>query len=197
MVPVADMLTELDATGLPLPNRPIWLYDDELQNGGWQRAVIAAAPARMGVTEPPPAGIVVGEVETYSSESPVRVTPLASTAVACSGCVLFSFTATGFPVVPGAVSVMDTGGHVEKNPAELEASATSAVMSTDPGWLAVATPFWSTLTTGEMLVVPRDSAENCRWPARQLMLVWLAPLPAKTRAASCAVLPCDRQEVAR
>ena len=83
-VPGAVMFTEFEVIGLPLPNRPIWLYDAELQFGGWQIAEIEAAPAKVGVTVEP-AGIVVGDVETYSSVSPVRVTFLVSTAVARSG----------------------------------------------------------------------------------------------------------------
>ena len=83
-VPGAVMFTEFEVIGLPLPNRPIWLYDAELQFGGWQIAEIEAVQAKVGVTVEP-AGIVVGDVETYSSVSPVRVTPLVSTAVARSG----------------------------------------------------------------------------------------------------------------
>ena len=81
--------------------------------------------------------------------------------------------------MPGAVSVMDAGGQVEKKPAELAAFAMFAEINTDPGWFAVATPFGSILTTGETDV--RDVAPcevYCRWPAWQLMLVWFAPVPA-------------------
>ena len=84
LVPGEVMFTAFEVIGLPLPNRPIWLYDEELQLGGWQIALIEAAPAKDGVTVEP-AGIVVGAVETYESSSPVRVTPLVSTAVARSG----------------------------------------------------------------------------------------------------------------
>src|SRR5579859_5110984 len=66
LVPGATMFTEFEVTGLPLPRRPIWLYEAELQLGGWQIAVIAVAPASGGTTVPKPAGIVVGEVDTYS-----------------------------------------------------------------------------------------------------------------------------------
>ena len=75
--------------------------------------------------------------------------------------------------------VIEAGGQVEKMPAELAALAMFAEISTDPGWFAVATPFWSMLTTGEIEVEDvSPCALNCRWPARQLMLVWLAPVPA-------------------
>src|SRR5579863_2540646 len=105
-------------------------------------AEMEAAPASCGTIDPPdPPGIVVGEVDTYSSDRPVRVTPLVSTAVAASGWVLFWLTMTGLVVVPGADSVIETGGQVEKKPAELAALATLAEIRTEPGWLAVATPF--------------------------------------------------------
>jgi len=84
--------------------------------------------------EPPlPPGIVVGEVDSYSSARPVRVTPFASTAVAERGRVLFWFTTAGFVVTPGVERVIETGGQVEKNPAELAAFATLAEIRTDPG----------------------------------------------------------------
>ena len=59
--------------------------------------------------------MVVGDVETYSSERPVRVTPLVSTAVAVSGCLLFWLTTTGLvgvpePALPGAASVIAPAG---------------------------------------------------------------------------------------
>ena len=75
--------------------------------------------------------------------------------------------------------MIDAGGQVEKKPAVLAALARLAEINTDPGRFAVATPFWSMLTTGEIVV--REVAPwalNCRCPARQLMLVWLAPVPA-------------------
>ena len=138
-----------------------------MHSGGWQIAAIEAAPARTGVTDPlAPAGIVVGEVDTYSSDRPVRLTLFWSTAVTCSACGLFSFTTTGLVVAPGVVRVIDVGGQVEMKPAELAASATFAVIRTDPGWLAVATPFWSMLTTDEIFVV--DTAPctvYCKCPA--------------------------------
>jgi len=76
---------------------------------------------------------VVGAVDTYSSESPVRVTPFVSTAVAISGWVLLGFTATGLVETPAAASVIYAGGQVENIPAELAASATFAEINTDPG----------------------------------------------------------------
>src|SRR5436305_9577165 len=94
-----------------------------------------------------PAGMVLGEVETYCRLRPVSATPLASTAVAVIACWLFWFTTTGLPFPPGALRVMETGGQVEKNPAELAALAKLAEMSTDPGWFAVATPLGSIVTT--------------------------------------------------
>jgi len=128
------MLTEFEVMGFPLPNRPIWLYCDGLQPGGWHIAVIEAAPANGGVTVPPPAaGIVVGVVDTYSSESPVRMTPFVSKAVAISGCVLLGFTSTGFVETPAALSAIDAGGQVENIPAELAALAIFAEINTDPG----------------------------------------------------------------
>ena len=97
---------------------------------------IVTAPVELTVT-----GIVEGVDDTYSSDSPVRVTPLVSTAVATSGCGVFSFTTTGLPVVPVELKVIDAGGQVEKNPAELAASDRFAEINTDPGSSAVATPF--------------------------------------------------------
>jgi len=44
------------------------------------------------------------------------------------------------PDAPGAVSVMDAGGQVEKKPAELAALEMFALMRVEPGWSAVATP---------------------------------------------------------
>ena len=92
--------------------------------------------------------IVDGLEDTYSSDSPVSVTPLVSFTVAVRGCVLFRLTVTGLlcPTDPpdvrvGAVSEIEAGGHVEKKPAELAAFATFAEIRVDPGWLAVATPF--------------------------------------------------------
>jgi hypothetical protein len=45
------------------------------------------------------------------------------------------------------LNAIDIGGHVEKNPAELPAFDIFAVMTVDPGCCAVATPFWSIVTT--------------------------------------------------
>jgi hypothetical protein len=45
-----------------------------LQPGGWQTAVIAAAPGKVGVTVPAAAaGIVVGVVDSNSRVRPVRI----------------------------------------------------------------------------------------------------------------------------
>ena len=49
-------------------------------------------------------------------------------------------------VKPGALRAMETGGQVEKKPAELPALERFAVMMVDPGACAVATPFWSMVT---------------------------------------------------
>ena len=61
------------------------------------------------------------------------------------GCVLFGLTITlvelKLPVMPGTLSVIEVGGHVEKNPAELPAFEIFAVITVDPGCCAVATPF--------------------------------------------------------
>jgi len=121
-------------------------------------------------------------------------------------------TTIGLVEAFGAFSVIEAGGHVEKEPAELAAFETFAEISTVPGWLAVAMPFWSMFTTVAAVVFvdpllvedePLDvevvpvlvivSEANCKWPARQLMFVWLAPVPANTRAESCVVLPCETQ----
>jgi hypothetical protein len=154
LVPGVVIFTEFDVTGRPLPKSPIWLYADELQLGGWQMAEIDAAPAKLGVTDPPALGETVdGTVETYSSDRPVRVAPRVSLTVATIGCGVFSLTTTGEPVVPGVDSVIEAGGQVEKMPAELAAFDMFAEIRTDPGWLAVATPFWSTLSTVEIAVV--------------------------------------------
>ena len=95
------------------------------------------------------AGMVVGEVETYSSVSPVRGTLLVSTTVATSACGLFSLTTTGLLVVPGVERAIDAGGQVEKKPAELAALEMLPEIKTEPGWFAVATPLESMLTTDE------------------------------------------------
>jgi hypothetical protein len=50
-------------------------------------------------------------------------------------------------VLFGIPSVMLCGGHVEKNPAELEAFDRLEVMMVDPEFWAVATPFWSIVST--------------------------------------------------
>ena len=74
---------------------------------------------------------------------------------------------------------MDAGGQVEKKPAELAALAILAEIRTEPGCSAVATPFWSMLTTEETCVCEvAPCTVYCRCPARQLMLDWPAPVPA-------------------
>ena len=106
----------------------------------------------MGVTVPvETAGIVVGVVERKSSARPVSVLPLISSAVAESGCVLFWLTVTLVrPPVLGTFSVMETGGQVEKNPADEPAWVRFALMTVEPGCCAVATPFSSIVTTHEL-----------------------------------------------
>jgi hypothetical protein len=53
-------------------------------------------------------------------------------------------------VIPGTVNAIEVGGHVEKKPAELPAFEIFAVITVDPGCCAVATPFWSIVTTDEV-----------------------------------------------
>jgi hypothetical protein len=148
--PGAVTVIAFEVTGFPFPNRPIWLNGEGLQLGGWHAAVIAAAPGKMGVTVPPAAaGIVVGVVDSNSRDRPVRIVPFISFATDVIGCVLFGFTITLFgfePGIPGTLSVIEVGGHVEKNPAELPAFEIFAVITVDPGCCAVATPFWSIVT---------------------------------------------------
>src|SRR6185312_2830031 len=115
LVPGATTSTEFDAMGTPLPCRPIWLYGAGLQVSGWQRAVMEAAPARVGVMVLVPAGMVVGVVETYSRERPVMGLPWVSSTEAVSGSGLFWLTVMGvLPEKPGAESAMEAGGQVEK-----------------------------------------------------------------------------------
>jgi hypothetical protein len=45
------------------------------------------------------------------------------------------------------LKAIETGGQVEKNPAELPAFEIFAVITVDPGCCAVATPFSSMVTT--------------------------------------------------
>ena len=121
-----------------------------MQLGGWQTAVIAAAPGKMGVTVPAAtAGIVVGVVDSNSSDRPVRTVPYWSVASDVIGCVLFGFTMILLelvPLFPGMLSLIEVGGQVEKKPAELPAFEIFAVITVDPGCCAVATPFWSIVT---------------------------------------------------
>ena len=126
-----------------------------------------------------PAGIVVGAVDTYSSERPVKVMPFVSRTVADKGCGVFRFTVAGEVLVPGTERAIDAGGQVEKYPVELAALAIFAVIKAVPGWFAVAMPFWSMDTTLDVLseaVAP--CAEYCKCPARQLMFVCAVPAPA-------------------
>ena len=62
--------------GLPLPKSPIAFWGDGLQVGGWQIAVIDAAPGKAGVMIPVDAtGMVIGVVETKFRLRPVRIVP--------------------------------------------------------------------------------------------------------------------------
>ena len=143
-----------------------------MQLGGWQTAVIAAAPGKVGVTVPAAtAGIVVGVVDSNSSARPVMTLLFVSVTREVIGCVLFGFTTTldVEPVTPGMLNVICFGGHVEKKPAELPAFAIFAVMTVEPGCCAVATPFWSIVT------IEVVCGANERWPTLQLILfaaVW-------------------------
>ena len=78
-------------------------------------------------------GMVCWEVELYSRFTPLRVVPLVSFTTAVKGCELFRLMLKLEPVCPGAESVMDAGGQVEKKPAELAAPEIFAEISTDPG----------------------------------------------------------------
>ena len=71
------------------------------------------------------------------------VTPLVSRTVAVMGWVLLGFTVTVGRLEFGTLRLMEAGGQVEKNPAELPALETLALTVVEPGWSAVATPFWS------------------------------------------------------
>ncbi len=62
------------------------------------------------------------------------------------------------------LSAMETGGQVEKKPAELPVLDRLALMTEEPGACAVATPFSSMVTTEEV------SAVKVRWPTWQVML---------------------------
>jgi hypothetical protein len=108
---------------------------------------MAAAPGNSGVTDPEAAGIVVGVVDTNVSGTPVRIVPFVSVTTALIGCVLFGFTVTLVAPEGGTLSWIETGGHVENDPAELPACEMVALMSAAPGDCAVAMPFWSIVTT--------------------------------------------------
>ena len=156
---------------------------------GWQIAVMAAEPGKLGVTAEPAAGIVMGLVETNSSGRLVMGWPIVSVTVTTRFCVVFWFTDTGVVgavVDPGMLSVMVLGGQVEKKPTELEACEIAALMSVEPGWAAVARPFWSMVTMLPLV------AEKVSGPTWQLMLFLFA---SKLCAASCANWPCETQLV--
>jgi hypothetical protein len=146
LLPAAVTVIGFDVTGLPFPNSPIWLNGAGLHAEGRQTAVMFAEPGNSGVTDPTDGGIVCGVVELNSTASPVITFPFVSSTVAVSGWVLFSDTLMLFVPAgnPGAASVIDAGGHVDKNPAVVAADDefdTVAVTTVEPGWLAVATPF--------------------------------------------------------
>ena len=146
-VPGVMSVTPFEVMGLPLPNKPIWLNGAELQVGGWQTAVIVAAPGKVGEIDPPAAAIVVGLVETKVRFAPMIGTLLVSITVAVSGSVVLMATPAGpLPPVDNA-RVMLAGGHVEKKPAAppVPEFATFAVTIVEPGCCAVTTPFWSTV----------------------------------------------------
>jgi hypothetical protein len=186
-VPGVVISIAFETTALPLPYKPIWLKGELLQFGGWQTATIDPAPGKIGVAVEGPAVSVVGVVDSKVRFTPVSVIPFVSTTVAVTGCAKFWFTIMLVLVLFGTASVMLCGGHVEKNPAELDAFDRFDVIIVDPGACAVATPFWSIVR----IVLSRGVYVMC--PAKQLMFVWLVPVPTYTRAASCPVLACDKQ----
>ena len=53
----------MDETAVPLPKSPISLNGELLHEGGWQIAVMAAEPGKVGVMMLLKAGMVVGEVD--------------------------------------------------------------------------------------------------------------------------------------
>src|SRR5690242_133812 len=128
-------------------------------------AVIPALPGNRGVMVELP-GIVVGLVETNSRLSPVSTVWFLSVATALRGCGLLGLTVTVDALLSGTERLIETGGQVEKKPAELPALATVAVMMVEPGFCAVATPFSSIFTIESLC------GAYSRWPTRQLMLVW-------------------------
>jgi len=128
------------------------------------------------VTDPTDAGMVCGVVELNSNCTPVMVTPLVSLTTAVSGCTLLSETLMLLVPAgwPGRESVMEAGGQVEKKPELIaeEEFDTSVEISVDPGWFAVATPFWSMAT-----MLPLVCAEKLTWPTWQVMLFAAAVAP--------------------
>jgi hypothetical protein len=192
LMPGAVTVIGFEVTALPLPNKPIWLNGEGLQLGGWQIAVIAAAPGKVGVTDPvEAAGIVVGVVDSNSRLKPVNTVLFLSMTTALIGCRLLGFTTTLpelDPAMPGTLSAIEVGGQVAKKPAELPAFEIFAVITVDPGCCAVATPFWSIETIEPICAVYE------RWPTLQLIL-FASVVDAfwYTRAASCPVVPCDAQ----
>ena len=90
-----------------------------------------------------------------------------SKTVAERGCGLLRPTLIGLPVCPTAVRTILAGGQVEKKPA-LEAVVEFeivAVMVEEPGWLAVANPLESMVTTFEL-----PWAVNVSGPTWQVIL---------------------------
>ena len=134
LVPGVAIFTEFEVIGLPFPNTPIWLYAEELQFGGWHIAVDRGRPRQSRGNAPVRAARDGGRRGGFVLERQAGECHVVR--IDCcgrNGWVLFWFTITGFVVVPGAVRLMDTGGQVEKNPAELAAFATLAEIRTDPG----------------------------------------------------------------
>jgi len=128
--------------------------------------------------------MVCGVVELYSRLMPVIWCPFGwvasmwlSKTVAESGCGLLRPTLMVlWPSWPTALRTMLAGGQVAKKPAleavlELEMVA---VMVEEPGWLAVANPLVSMVTT---LALP--CAAKVRWPTWQVMLCALSMTPPK------------------
>src|ERR1700734_3263146 len=74
-VPGVVMSIAFETTGLPLPNKPIWLKGELLQVGGWQTATIDPAPGKIGVAVEAPVVSVVGVVDSNVRFTPVSVTP--------------------------------------------------------------------------------------------------------------------------
>ena len=128
----------------------------------------------------PAAGMVMGLVETNSSGRLVMGLLLVSVTVTTRFWVVFRLTEmaeVGAVVEPTALSTMVFGGQVEKKPTELEACEMAALISVEPGWAAVARPFWSMVTMLPLV------AEKMSGPTEQLMFL---PVASKLMAASWA-----------